>query len=103
MAKRYANLKHIGYIREQDCMICKTDYFVEAHHLLKPWRGSRGMSLKAGDENCVPLCSECHRQLHAQGGELKFFKAKSGREDNGQFWARLLWLSSPHYEELDDK
>jgi hypothetical protein len=72
MAKRYANLKHIGYIREQDCMICKTDYFVEAHHLLKPWRGARGMSLKAAFP-CVLSVTESYTR---KGASLNFSKQR---------------------------
>jgi len=100
MAKRYVNLKHLGYVRERPCMVCGTDHGIEAHHLLKPWRGSRGMSLKAGDENTIPLCHQHHRELHERGNEESFFKEKLGRDDDGRFMARLLWLNSPAYERI---
>ena len=100
MSKRYVNLKHLKYVRERPCMVCGTDYGIEAHHLLRPWRGARGMSLKAGDENTVPLCNKHHRELHQIGNEVKFFEGSLGREDDGQFMARLLWLNSPAYERL---
>lgn len=104
MAKRYVNLKHLGFIRSRPCIVCGTDYEIEAHHLLKPWRGPRGMALKAGDENVVPLCAKHHRELHNNGNEYDFFEKATGRADNGQFYARLNWLGSPHYESLlDDK
>lgn len=96
--KRYANLKHLEYVRSLPCILCGNDYGVEAHHLLKPWRGSRGMSLKAGDDNVVPLCHNHHRKLHETGSEYKFFLNETGDENHGQFRARLLWLNSPYYK-----
>lgn len=103
MAKRYVNLKHLAYVRTRPCMVCGTDQGIEAHHLMRPWRGARGMALKSGDENVVPLCAHHHRNLHRIGNEEKFFLENLGRNDDGQFMARLLWLNSPAYEVIDDK
>jgi hypothetical protein len=100
VAKRYVNLKHLEYVRSKPCYICGSMGDIEAHHLLKPWRGGRGMSLKAGDENSIPLCFNHHRELHQTGNEEKFFLKKNGSGDDGKFYARLLWLRSPHYERI---
>lgn len=40
----------------------------EVHHLLRPWIGSRGMSLKSDDRNVAPLCMKHHRELHTKLG-----------------------------------
>lgn len=40
----------------------------EAHHLLDPEVGERGMGMKSSDENAVPLCMKHHRELHAERG-----------------------------------
>ena len=48
---------------------------IQAHHLLKPSDGKRGWSLKAGDDQVIPLCVFHHAQLHTKfGNEFKFFE-----------------------------
>jgi len=86
-------------VREQPCMVCGNDYGVEAHHLMRPWRDGRGMGMRAGDDNAVPLCSDHHRALHARGDEIAFFEETLGDGEAGQFTARSLWYRSPSYKE----
>ena len=61
MSKRLTNRQHLEYVASLPCLICRAGYYVgsnniQAHHLLKPWNGKRGMSLRAGDDNVIPLC-----------------------------------------------
>ena len=79
-------------------MTCGIEGDTQAHHLMRPWRGIRGMAQRAGDDNVIPLCGTCHAKLHSMGSEEKFFLKTMGRRDHGQFFARLIWLNSPHYE-----
>lgn len=98
---QFRSKKHLDYVRRLDCMICKTNYSVQAHHLLKPWKGQRGMGMKSSDYNVVPLCHTCHRELHDMGDEHKYFLKKQDSHKSGANYSRLLWLRSPAYG--DDK
>jgi len=71
---------------------------VQAHHLLKPWRGERGMGMKASDDNVIPLCQYHHSVLHDRvGNEFKFFVKYGRKETFGQELARKL------YEEFEER
>ena len=100
MTKQMKVPKHLDYIRHMPCCICGK-VGVEAHHLMRPWSGSRGMGMKAGDQNSVPLCPDHHRALHQAGNEEKFFTQTMGDESFGKSLAMRLWYSSPHYRETE--
>lgn len=89
--------RHLAYVRQHPCCICNRTP-VEAHHLLKPWQGVRGMALKAGDQNAVPLCPAHHRALHMAGDEFHFFECETGDRHHGKVKAMELWFKSPAYE-----
>lgn len=64
----------------------------QVHHLLKPADGKRGWSLRAGDDQVVPLCMYHHAELHTKyGNEFKFFKHYGFKEDAGQVYAKELF------------
>lgn len=64
----------------------------QVHHLLKPADGKRGWSLRAGDDQVVPLCMFHHAELHTKyGNEFKFFKHYGFKEDAGQVYAKELF------------
>ncbi len=70
--------KHLAYIRSLPCCIMKDGLNcngtpVCAHHLTII-KGSRGISQKAGDCYCVPLCHFHHTTLH-NVGEKSFWSA----------------------------
>ena len=96
-SKRLQDKKHLIYVTEIKCCLsdiskefCKG--MVQAHHLLKPYDGSRGMSLKAGDNNVVPLCQYHHSLLHDKyGNEDKFWRIFGLNEDFGRELAKKLW------------
>ena len=94
MKKRYTNKKHLEHIHSLPCSINNEDCspIIQAHHLLKPYDGSRGMSLKAGDNNVVPLCQYHHSLLHDKyGNEDKFWTIFGLNEDFGRELAKKLW------------
>ena len=78
MSNRFQDRKHLEWIRTLPCLICKAGYYshskeVQAHHLMKPYDGFRGMGLKANDRNAVPLCMHHHSMLHMKfGDEFQF-------------------------------
>ena len=48
--------------------------------------------MKAGDNNCVPLCQYHHALLHDRyGNEDEFWKAFGLTEDFGRINAKILW------------
>tara|TARA_R100000781_G_C4068066_1_gene123492 strand:- start:490 stop:834 length:345 start_codon:yes stop_codon:yes gene_type:complete len=96
-SKRVKNKKFLIHVTEYRC--CLEIYsnfncqgYVQAHHLLKPYDGMRGMGLKAGDNNAVPLCQLHHAQLHDKHGNENFFWTLFGlSEDFGRQQAKELW------------
>lgn len=57
-AKRLTNPRHLMLVRELPCCVCMVEGLTVPHHLL---RGVvRGVSLKAGDDQVLPLCGAHH-------------------------------------------
>ena len=101
--KKIRNKKYQVFVCTLSCMLdikgwlsCKSDAvpcggYIQAHHLLKPWYGHKGTSLRASDNNCVPLCYKHHRQLHDCGNEDYFWTIYNLDEDYGRTKAKQLW------------
>jgi|TARA_R110001592_G_scaffold68325_3_gene209458 hypothetical protein len=91
---RYENKKHLMWVASLPCLITKAGFHthsggVQAHHLLRPYDGVRGMSLRANDRNVIPLCYHHHALLHTKfGSERAFFRSFGLPEDFGQTWAK---------------
>lgn len=105
MTKRYQNKRHLEWVHELDCLLAEyggCDHNIQAHHLLKPWTGHRGMGLKANDRNVVPICYTHHHYLHMNGNEHNFFEQITGDKDFGSDYAELVWICSPHFEVEDE-
>ena len=103
--KRYANKKHLAWIHEFPCCLSASGDClgaIQAHHLLRPWDGVRGMGLKANDKNLIPLCQRHHIMLHKRGDELGFFEDMAGYADYGKVTAKRYWEQSPHGEPDDN-
>jgi hypothetical protein len=59
ISRRYAAQAAIlAWIRELTCIACGIEGHSEAAHT----GTDGGMSIKASDYSCVPLCSDCHTQ-----------------------------------------
>lgn len=102
MKKRYANKKHLDWIHSQQCCLkvhSPCQGAIQAHHLLKPWHGTRGMGMKANDRNLIPLCLHHHAQLHKRGNEKAFFLEQTKDESFGQTQAEAFWDFSPFNED----
>ena len=91
------------FVANQRCCLCTVaaDWCrgnVQAHHLLKPYEGKRGMGMKASDNNVVPLCYGHHAELHdIEGHEDNFWTRYNLEEDfgrkNAEYWCCLLYTS----------
>tara|TARA_R100000773_G_scaffold44223_1_gene44601 strand:+ start:92 stop:403 length:312 start_codon:yes stop_codon:yes gene_type:complete len=97
--KRYQNKKHLMWVAQKPC--CLSAHFpalcsanIQAHHLLKPYDGFRGVGLRANDKNVIPLCFKHHNALHKRGNEFAFFEEMTGDELFGQKVAQYLWENS---------
>ena len=100
--KRYANKKHLSWVHEFDCCLKENkDCFgsIQAHHLLRPWDGVRGMGLKATDRNLIPLCQRHHLLLHSRGDEQAFFEERMNDRDFGKITAESIWTVSPYNDD----
>ena len=76
---------------------------VEAHHLLKPFDGTRGMGMKANDRNVIPLCNNHHTLLHTKHGtEANLFKTYGLHKATGMISAEQFWNKSPHNPKNED-
>ena len=95
--KRFQNERHLAFVRTLGCATPSYECSgkVEAHHLLKPWDGGRGMGLKASDKNVIPLCRLHHRELHKLGNEHTFLQTMGYHEDYGRALSKRLWETSP--------
>ena len=104
---KYPN--HLSFVRSLPCTICKAGFLshhktVQAHHLLKPWIGARGMSLKADDRNVIPLCLHHHHLLHSKfGSEKALFENYGMKADFGKQYAKELWEQGFSADEIDDE
>ena len=96
--KRYQDRAWVEWVSRLPCMLhtfgvsdgCSGG--VQAHHLLKPWDGSRGLSLRSNDRNVIPLCFKHHSELHDRvGSEPKFFIKYGLDPDTGKDYAQSLY------------
>jgi|TARA_R110000803_G_scaffold176417_1_gene238876 hypothetical protein len=107
-ARPSKNPKHLAYVRSLPCSICKAGFLshhrtVQAHHLLKPWIGTRGMSMKADDRNVIPLCLHHHHLLHSKYGSEKALFTKYGMQENfAKIYAQELWENKESLLHIDD-
>lgn len=89
------------WVKDRNCVLNKgCSGIVQAHHLLKPFDGSRGMGMKANDKNAIPLCLNHHTLLHTRyGTEANLFNDHGLSELTGMIVAEKLWIKSPHNPE----
>lgn len=75
---------------------------IQAHHLLRPWIGSKGMGKRADDRNVIPLCMKHHAELHTKfGSEASFFKHHNLPEDHGQKLASSIYESAQNLKIIE--
>ena len=66
--------RYCAWIRTHRCAACGSNWLVEAAHT----GSDGGMSMKASDYSCVPLCKECHTggsNSYHRIGKLRFEEA----------------------------
>jgi hypothetical protein len=72
--------KHLDYIRSLPCCVCGDDTATEAAHIrsasIENGKLHTGMAEKPSDKWAVPLCGKHHREQHAFGNELEWWKCQ---------------------------
>ena len=95
---------HLEWLIDKPCVLSNyselCNYRKQAHHLLTPLYSSRGIGMRAGDKDAIPLCMDCHRKLHSFGNEKLFFLEMTGDADYGQKQCSQLWNESPYNDEF---
>jgi hypothetical protein len=84
--------KYLTWLREQSCCACNRAAPSEAHHAT-----GAGMGLRSDDREAMPLCSECHRDLHNHTGRFKNMSKeakKDWQKTRATIW-RLAYECSP--------
>jgi hypothetical protein len=105
----FRDQKHLAFVRTLPCTICKAGFIshhriVQAHHLLKPYVGTRGMSMKADDRNVIPLCLHHHHLLHSKfGSEKALFENYGMNPEFGKQYAQELWEKKSSIDHIDDE
>jgi hypothetical protein len=66
--KRVRDKKHLERVRQLECCNCHAPPPNHAHHIIGTKRGGVGLK-SSGDDECIPLCWRCHRELHDWGHE----------------------------------
>ena len=61
--RRWRNKRYLAWVRSLPCSHCTAEPAGHAHHLIAVGDGIMGE--KAPDSDSMPLCEECHRQVHA--------------------------------------
>jgi len=95
--KKIRNKRLLQFVAEHPCALnllsddwCKG--VIQAHHLLKPYDGNRGMGMKSGDNNSIPLCQYHHMLVHdIKGNEDQFWVSYGLDADFGRTYAEYLY------------
>ena len=92
--KAIKSRKHLEFVVSFRCVLmglspCFGD--VQAHHLLKPYYGHRGVGMRASDNNTVPLCFKHHAGLHKHGNEDDYWQSMNLGKEFGRTTAKKLW------------
>ena len=83
---RERNAKYLHSLRRMDCLACGISPGGVAHHLLRAEK--RGMGMKTGDNKAVPMCDNCHKELHHMGDEGLYWDL---RGVDAYDWANKNW------------
>ena len=86
--------ERVAWIRSQPCTMRSQDPCsgpVEAHHAGR----DRGMSQRAHDDTCVPLCRKHHAAWHSASGVFRTYKKAERRA-----WAdaKVAWFRARYAE-----
>ena len=63
---RHKNLRYLAFVRSLPCSHCKNPLSV-AHHIIGIGMGAMGS--KADDTATMPLCVECHADVHKNASD----------------------------------
>ena len=76
--------RYLKTLRGSPCLVCSRG--AEAHHLQHV--GERGVGMRSGDNWAVPLCHDCHMDLHRFGDERTWWDLMG---IDAKAWAERNW------------
>jgi len=65
--KPWRSEPYLDWIRSRPCLACDSQPPAEPHHIIGVG-GMSGMGMKAPDWAVIPLCRECHNEMHDEPG-----------------------------------
>ena len=71
MQERWRCEDYLRWVASHECSCCHAEFAVQAHHF-KGLGGMSGAALKAPDHWTMPLCADCHRDLHERWGRVAY-------------------------------
>jgi Rad52/22 family double-strand break repair protein len=91
--RRLRDKSHLKFVAMQPCLICGREPS-QAHHLT--FCQKRGLSLKSGDQFCVPICGVHHDELHRAGSERDWWEKHHINPEPvaAELWARTRMPSA---------
>lgn len=57
--KTARDAKYLVFIRTLPCAVCRSPFSGQCHHT-----ESGGMAITGSDYSAVPICTNCHREIH---------------------------------------
>lgn len=95
--KQYRSEKYMKFVRDLPCVVCGT-MPCDPHHTTKA-----GMSIKATDLSCIPVCRIHHDEFNAVGSGPRTFEAKHNINIKTELIKTLMkYICSRDGEVLED-
>ena len=81
--RKGADFDRLVWMRQQPCCACDAPPPCHAHHFIGKLKG---MALKAPDSETMPLCLQCHKNLHEK---LGMFRVMDRGDMKSWQWAKI--------------
>ena len=90
---------HVRLVGNLTCPITGATSNVDAHHLMRPEPGARGMGLKSAGRWTIPLHRSIHEEITRQGDPEAYLMERYGLD--ARALTAALWTVSPDVEEME--
>lgn len=83
----------MNYLSDEMCGYCKVRRASEIHHIIHGTSGNRALSEMYSKACLIPLCRECHHEVHHGIGEnLDLILKKQAQEDFEILYPNEDWV-----------
>lgn len=80
---------YLDSFKDRICCVCGNNQSTVGHHI----RTNAGMSIKAGDNETIPLCWKHHSELHNKGEKLFYDRYSFIWGDDIKLYANNIYQS----------